>query len=220
MTQLGNQLADDLSVALAKAAPQLKVMDRSRIEDDARKNLYAPQIVVDPESLLVFARDLDAETLIVGKISEEPNKQLSVDLKAYRVDNAKGIHGVTVSFAPDDEMARMVAANLPGSVSLADLSKYPQSSASGYSPPRCVYCPHADYSREAKEGRIEGTVELAAVVNKDGRIENVVVLKTLPAGLTAEAIKAVERWKLQPATGPDGEPADVRQVIEVTFQLF
>jgi hypothetical protein len=47
-----------------------------------------------------------------------------------------------------------------------------------------------------------------------------VVAKGLGLGLDEKAIEAVRRWRLQPALGPDRRPAAVRQIIEVTFQLY
>ncbi len=218
MTELGKQLTDDLSVALAKTA-NLEIEDRSRIEEQTKQVFYAPEIVADPEALLVFAHDLGAQAVVVGTISVRPDKWLSVELKAYRVNNGKGIHGVTVSFPPNGEMAKLLAVNLSGD-DQTDSSKYPSEKIAGYSMPRCIYCPRADYSRQATDSRIQGTVELVAVIGEDGLIKNLRVVKGLPGGLTLEAIKAVRQWRLQPATGPDGKPAAVRVPIEVSFQLF
>ena len=121
--------------------------------------------------------------------------------------------------SPNGEMAKQLAVNLSDNGQV-DSSKYPEAKAAGYSMPRCVYCPRADYSPQATEGRVQGTVELVAVIGEDGLIKNLRVVKGLPGGLTLEAIKAVERWRLQPATGPDGKPVAVRVPIQVSFQLF
>ena len=68
MTELGKQLADDLSVALAKTA-NLEIEDRSRIEEQTKQVFYVPEIVADPEALVVLAHDLGAQAVVVGKIS-------------------------------------------------------------------------------------------------------------------------------------------------------
>jgi TonB family protein len=218
MTELGKQLADDLSVALAKSA-NLKVEDRSRIEEQAKQVFDASEIVADPESLLVFAHDLGAQAVVVGTISLRQDKWLSVDLKAYRVNNGKGIHGVMVSFPPNEEMAKLLSVNISDNGE-PDSSKYLDAKTAGYSPPRCLSCPRAVYSPEAMQERLQGIVELIAVIGEDGRIKNVRVVKGLPAGLTLEAIKAVRQWRLHPATGPDGKPVAVRVPIQVSFQLY
>lgn len=219
MTQLGKQLADDLSVALAKSA-NLKVEDRSRVEEQTKQVFYAPHVVADPESLRVLAYDLGADAFVVGTISLRQDKWLSVELKAYRVSNGEGIHGLIVSFPPGEQTAELLATDLSDN-SEKDFSKYPDAKTPGYSPPRCIYCPRADLSPETRFGRrMQGTVELIAIIGEDGRIKNVRVVKGLPEGLTLEAIKAARQWRLHPATGPDGKPVAVQDTIEFSFQVF
>jgi len=96
----------------------------------------------------------------------------------------------------------------------------PGAGTGGYGSPSCLYCPRAEYSDEAMKVKVQGSVELVAIVGADGRVSDVHVLKGLGLGLDEKAIAAVRTWRLTPARGPDGKPAAVRQVIEVTFQLF
>jgi len=217
MTQLGRQLADELSDALAKSS--LKVKDRSRVEEESAQVFYVPQIVADPESLLAFAQDLRVQAFVSGKISRGQGNVLNVALTAFRVDDRKSIVGATGFFPLDEEMAKLLATDLSDN-SEKDFSKYPDAKTPGYSPPRCIYCPRLDYPPEAAVKRVQGTVKLAVIIGEDGRIRNVRVLNGLPAGLTAEAIKAAREWKLKPAKGPDGKPIAVRDTIEFQVQIF
>ncbi len=79
---------------------------------------------------------------------------------------------------------------------------------------------HPVYTKEAKEARIQGIVELDAVVRKDGTVGEVTVKKSLDQeyGLDEQAIKALIQWKFKPGT-KDGEPVDVRVSIEISFTL-
>ncbi|HEX4075580.1 MAG TPA: energy transducer TonB [Candidatus Acidoferrales bacterium] len=174
---------------------------------------------MDTPSALLFAQELGAKAFIVGQMSVTRDNALSIALQAYRIDNGKGIAALQVSFRLDKEMASLSAENTSAYDFPADFSSYPASNAGGYSAPRCIYCPRADYSREAVEKRIEGTVELVAIVGADGSVEKVEILKGLPDGLNVMAIRAIKKWKLQPAIGPDGKPVAVRQTIEVAFRL-
>ncbi len=96
----------------------------------------------------------------------------------------------------------------------------PNAGSGGYGIPQCLYCPRADYSDEAMKVKIQGVVELLAVVTADGRVTDVQVVKGLGYGLDENAIKAARTWRLRPALGPDGKPAAVREIIEMQFQLF
>lgn len=96
----------------------------------------------------------------------------------------------------------------------------PNAGTGGYGVPQCLYCPRADYSDEAMKVKIQGVVDLSAVITVDGRVTDIQVVKGLGYGLDENAVKAARTWRLRPALGPDGKPAAVRQIIEMTFQLF
>lgn len=78
----------------------------------------------------------------------------------------------------------------------------------------------ADYTKEAREARIEGIVRVGAVVLKDGSVGDVNVTKSLDQqyGLDEQAVKSVKQWRFKPGT-KDGEPVDVVVSIEVSFKL-
>jgi TonB family protein len=96
----------------------------------------------------------------------------------------------------------------------------PASGAKGYSYPKCVYCPQPKYTSDAFAHKFQGSLTLTAVITAQGRAEDVKTVKTLPYGLTDNAIEAVKKWRFKPATGPDGKPAAVRQKIEVGFHTY
>jgi protein TonB len=96
----------------------------------------------------------------------------------------------------------------------------PSAGTGGYGVPSCLYCPRADYSDEAMKVKVQGVVELVAVVTADGKVTDVHIAKGLGFGLDEKAMEAVRGWRLTPARGPDGRPAAVREIIEVAFQLF
>jgi TonB family protein len=47
--------------------------------------------------------------------------------------------------------------------------------------------------------RREGTVFLEAIIDRDGRVANIRVLKGLGFGLDEEAVSAVQQWTYEPA---------------------
>ncbi len=90
----------------------------------------------------------------------------------------------------------------------------------GYGYPACLYCPQAQYSDEAVKAKYQGTVEILATITPDGRATDIHIIKGVGLGLDEKAIEAVRSWRFRPALGPNGQPAPVRQVIEVTFHLY
>jgi TonB family protein len=208
VTQLGEELASDLSAELARSSGNIQVKQESEIG----KDYYEPGTMLDPESMLLFARDIKAKTFVMGQISLSGSNALILIVSAYRSDSGKRIAALKVTSRLTEEMASSMAKIV------AD--NYPNAGTAGYSSPKCGYCPRADYSEEAMKDKLRGVVELTVIVGTDGRPRNISVSKGLPGGLTMQAIKAVRQWKLVPATGPDGKPAAVRQIIEVAFEPF
>jgi periplasmic protein TonB len=96
----------------------------------------------------------------------------------------------------------------------------PNAGTGGYGEPACYYMPKAEFTDEAVKVKIQGSVELTAIVTADGRISDPHVAKGLGFGLDEKAIEAVRTWRCTPARGPDGKPAAVRVVIEQTFSLY
>lgn len=60
---------------------------------------------------------------------------------------------------------------------------------------------------------------LLAVFAADGNIKNVLVLQSLPYGLTEKAVAAARRIKFQPAT-KDGQVVSTFIQIEYNFNLY
>lgn len=74
------------------------------------------------------------------------------------------------------------------------------------------------YTGGAIRRRVQGTVELTAVVLKDGSVGDVAIKRSLDEELDQEAITATKKWEFKPGT-KDGEPVNVRVTIVHTFSL-
>src|SRR5438270_436647 len=64
------------------------------------------------------------------------------------------------------------------------------------------------YTDEARRARISGIVIVEALIDKDGHVKDVQVLKPLPFGLDQSAVDAVRQWFFKPGT-LNGEPVPV-----------
>jgi TonB family protein len=79
-----------------------------------------------------------------------------------------------------------------------------------------VYSPQPRSTQVALRAGVHGDVILEAVIDLDGRVTDVRVLKGLPLGLDRQATDAVRTWRFQPAT-LHGKPVKVYFTIIVTF---
>ena len=73
------------------------------------------------------------------------------------------------------------------------------------------------YPPLAKQARISGTVELSAIIGKDGRVQDLKVVRGHPL-LVQAALDAVKNWVYRP-TLLNGEPVEVSTTIDVNFTL-
>lgn len=73
------------------------------------------------------------------------------------------------------------------------------------------------YPPLAREARVQGTVELRAIVSKQGTIENLMVVSGSPL-LVRSAIEAVRQWRYRPYL-LNREPIEVETEITVNFLL-
>ena len=74
------------------------------------------------------------------------------------------------------------------------------------------------YTEEAREARIQGMVILQTIIDKEGNITDIKVMKGLPLGLSEAAMSAVRQWKYEPAT-LHGEPVAVYFNLTINFVL-
>ncbi len=85
--------------------------------------------------------------------------------------------------------------------------------------PAKIYHPDPVYTEIARKARIQGIVILETIIDKEGNVTSVKVLKGLPMGLDQAAVDAVKKWKFEPATTADGRPVDVIYTLTVNFKM-
>jgi TonB family protein len=86
--------------------------------------------------------------------------------------------------------------------------------------PKVVKSVKANYTKEALQAHIEGTVTMSVVVQNDGKIGEVTVTQSLDTvyGLDDAAVTAIKQWEFAPGT-KDGKPVAVRVDVEMSFHM-
>lgn len=82
-----------------------------------------------------------------------------------------------------------------------------------------IYKPEPPYSEEARKAKYQGTVVLWIIVDVQGNVTDIRVVKPLGLGLDEKAVETVRTWKFKAATR-NNIPVPVRVGVEVTFRLF
>ncbi|MEO5740187.1 MAG: TonB family protein [Vicinamibacterales bacterium] len=90
----------------------------------------------------------------------------------------------------------------------------------GVETPRLVREVKPQYTAQAMRAKIQGEVLLECIVQPDGSVGNIRVVRSLDSafGLDQEAIKAARQWRFQPGT-KQGTPVPVLVTIAIAFTL-
>ncbi len=141
-----------------------------------------------------------------------------------------GPHAPHVSSSPDPRMngraIYMMAIQMPTITSFsgswmvwfAEHQPLPGAPPLEMRPPEPMRKVDPRYVASAANERVEGIVRLAAVIRKDGSIDEVELLKHLDDRLDQSAQQALAKWRFEPASR-DGTPVDVDAVFEIPFRL-
>ena len=86
-------------------------------------------------------------------------------------------------------------------------------------PPRVISSVDPAFTDEARGLKISTNSLLSFVIGASGRPDCIQVVRPAGAGLDEQAIRAVARYRLRPAT-LDGKPVPVEINVDVNFQIF
>lgn len=78
--------------------------------------------------------------------------------------------------------------------------------------------PEPKYSEEARKNGIEGIVKARVLINTDGTVKQIKIIKGLPDGLNEEAIKTIYLLRYKPAI-KNGKPVAYWIEVNIDFKL-
>ena len=84
---------------------------------------------------------------------------------------------------------------------------------------RVLSKPEPQYTEEARQNQVIGTVTLRVVFSSEGQVDQIRALRSLPFGLTERAIAAARQIKFVPAM-KDGHAVSVHMQLEYNFNLY
>ena len=86
--------------------------------------------------------------------------------------------------------------------------------------PSCAYCPDPQYTDEAREAKLQGTVTLQVLVSADGRASQIRIIKGIGLGLDERAMQSIRGWKFVPAHDGAHRTVPAWVTVEAIFRLF
>lgn len=227
-SQLGSILADHFSELLSSYAAGMKVLDRNILREYLHDNWTTLEDLRSNEACLLIARQLGATGVVEGSMVKTPDQiELTLHLEGFgsseNEDDLFARRDRTITFPLTEEW--LTALYKPGANyerSADEIPKEPGvfiAGVNGATSPKCIYCPAPVYSDAARAARFQGTAVLSVLVDAEGHVSGIYVLKGAPFDLTGQAIKTTRDWLMEPGQ-KDGKPVPVRTSIEIGFRLF
>lgn len=162
-----------------------------------------------PAGAVVSARSITAPLRIPAHVGEDGGPGVS---STSTVGNPSSTEDVEIpGWVPLGPTARVLPPPLPPTRSR------PVQLSQGVTQGLLVSAPKPVYPQAAKVARIQGDVQLRAVISRNGEIEQLQVASGNPLLVTA-AMDAVRRWKYRPYL-LNGAPTEVETEITVRFVL-
>jgi TonB family protein len=207
---LGAYLAKQVSANLSSAVRGLETIDASEAHVPLKDWVY------DPKALEEFVAKTNAEIVVTGSFSAF-GESLGISLEALKRGERKILAQSNGQIRLTPELRELIPQSMKFETPADGIYR---GGWGGIGMPECRSCPDPSFpSSEQSTGR-EGVVVLNAVIGTDGRAHQIEVEKGTSQSFEEAAIKAVTKWKFQPARGPDGTLVAVRIPIEVTFRYF
>jgi TonB family protein len=113
---------------------------------------------------------------------------------------------------------------LPLGWPIGEAAAHPQQVEDGKEPgvtlPKVISEVKPQYTAEAMQARIEGTLIMTAVVRTDGTPDDIEITKSLDTeyGLDNQGVAALSQWRFEPGL-KDGKAVPVRVTVEMQFRL-
>jgi TonB family protein len=211
-------LQHDLTVARNQQAatheqPQYLELAQSRL---------AQGYVVEPEtdSALYYVNQLRAADpkngalpRISGAVQTQILEQARAALGASQLDKADALLQLAAGLGASSDLDVLNARLAQAKLAAAGLPEIAEASLTR------VKAIELNYPSEALRKNVEGWVELAFVVTTDGKVAQIKVLNSSPAGIfEAAATKALSRLRYKP-TVQGGKPVAVSSKVRISFRL-
>lgn len=160
-----------------------------------------------------------ASPLVPGVAGGVPGGVVGGDTRGVLGGVAGGVLGGQVDGVPGGEVGGVPGGSPDGSRDASgSMPAGPVRVGGNVKAPHVIHRIDPEYTEVARKGRVSGIVVVEAIIDRQGNVDRVRVIKGLPLGLSDAAADAVRKWKFKPGT-MGGQPVDVIFNLTVTFTL-
>ncbi|MEO8597888.1 MAG: energy transducer TonB [Candidatus Solibacter sp.] len=207
------------------------------LRSDGGTGSHGPALVNVP-GLVVKGGAKDAEPTLIATFSPTSRENLlaavrkagAVPAALMPAPRAPEPHGTRVSDVPDPRLAGRVvysiAIQMPNVTSysgswlvwFAEREPVPGAAPPVIRAPEVIHKVDPKYVASAVADRVEGNIRLFGVIQKDGHVGKIAMIRQLDGRLDQTAQEALAKWEFTPALR-NGVPVDVDAVFEIPFRL-
>jgi periplasmic protein TonB len=213
MQALGLSLLLAIPLIWVQRPPQLHWLER-----------LASPAALTPPSATQAAHSHSAATAVSNLPQRPFIAPLSIPLHAVAIIDADSVPpaldlttiGTGSGRGPGDDVAHGLGESIPVVIPTHAAAVRPLR-VSHWAEGNIIYRVQPAYPPIARQARVQGTVELRAIISKAGTIENLIVVSGHPM-LVKSAIDAVRQWRYRPYR-LNNEPLEVETEITVNFVL-
>ncbi|HBE43088.1 MAG TPA: hypothetical protein DDW27_18155, partial [Bacteroidales bacterium] len=126
---------------------------------------------------------------------------------------------VTTGDNPDIKVTVYASEQKEGNEKMTIVEELPEFPGGGAKAMRSWLAHNMKYPDEAVKAKIDGVVNVVFVVNKEGKVKNVEVIKPFHPFLDAEAVRVVSSMPDWKPGRQSGKPVDVRMTVTLMFSL-
>ena len=201
-------------VALRLSLARETVVDEITIRATRDRRAYA-------EALLAFSNPqphVPAITPLIGRHSL--SQRIALIAEEETMSRYRTLVSTAIAFTLSGAAATAAVTAFPITAPAQSTRVYKPKEDAGITLPTVVREVKPEYTREAMQQGIQGSVWMLVVVLATGDVGDVQISRSLDAeyGLDRQAIQASKQWKFKPGT-KDGKPVAVEVTIEMTFTL-
>lgn len=222
-TAYGMQLADALSRELTSKEYELRVIDRRLLQSFLAKE----RVPAQPEHRAVIhwiSDELDARFIVFGTTEKANNGVVSLSGQLIDTKSKEWrVYRAVVNLGPPNSAEDLAPVDpsgpLPPITTSSSGEKVERMGVNGTTIPSCTYMPNPPYSEDARKLKLSGSATVEGVIDSQGRLENIRIVRGMPGGLNETTIATMRTWRCHPAL-KDGKPVPVLVQFSVDFRLY
>lgn len=203
--------------------------DTINIKQYASTLLVAPPPPPPPAATaMIKAAPVHHTFMTAGKLLAPtiiPKEVAQIKEAPLEPDNLGGVAGGVPGGVPGGQMGGVLGGVIGGVLNTAAKPVAPPSAKSGapvrvggrVRPPKAIMQVHPEYPPLARQARIQGQVQIDAVLDEQGNVIDMKVVSGPPI-LYQAALDALKKWKYEP-TYLNDQPIAVELIVTITFEL-